>query len=73
MFGVLFVLGVIQLGAALLVKLAATKDPALNLLLSAVKDLLVVGLTATGSAVMYYRLRGIKESTDVDQISSVFA
>jgi hypothetical protein len=72
-FGVLFVLGAIQIGAALLVKLAATRDPALNLLLSAVKDLLVVGLTATGSAVMYYRLRGLKESTDVDQIASVFA
>jgi hypothetical protein len=71
-FGVLFVLGAIQIAATLLVRLA-TKDPNLNLLLSAVKDLLVVGVSATGAAVMYYRLRGIKESTDVDQISSVFA
>jgi hypothetical protein len=36
------------------------------------KDLLVVGLSATASAVLYYRLRGIKESIDVDQIASVF-
>jgi hypothetical protein len=72
-FGVLFVLGAIQIGSTLIAKLAATGNPGLNLLLLGVKDLLVVGLTATGSAVMYYRLRGIKESTDVDQISSVFA
>jgi hypothetical protein len=32
-----------------------------------------VGLTATATAVMYYRLRSIKESIDVDQIASVFA
>ena len=30
------------------------------------------GLTATAAAVMYYRLRSVKESVDVDQISSVF-
>jgi hypothetical protein len=72
-FGVLFVLGVIQIGSTLLVRLAAAKNPVLALALSGVKDLLFVGLSATGSAVMYYRLRGIKESVDVDQISSVFA
>jgi len=32
-----------------------------------------VGLSATGSAVMYYRLRSLRESIDVDQIASVFA
>ena len=72
-FGVLFVLGTIQIGSALLVRLVAVRNPVLGMVLSAVKDLLVVGLSATGSAVMYYRLRGIKESTDVDQIASVFA
>lgn len=30
------------------------------------------GLSATASTVMYYRLRSVKESLDVDQISSVF-
>lgn len=72
-FGVLFVLIVIQVASAFLVKLAAAKNPTLELILSGVADLLAVGLSATGSAVMYYRLRGIKESVDVDQISSVFA
>jgi hypothetical protein len=72
-FGVLFVLGVIQIGSAFLVRHVAASNPLLGLAFSAVKDLLVVGLSATGSAVMYYRLRGIKESVDVDQISSVFA
>jgi hypothetical protein len=72
-FGVLLVLGVLQFGSAYLVKLAAPGNPSLHLLLSGVKDLLVVGLSATGSAVMYYRLRGVKESIDVDQIASVFA
>ncbi len=60
-FGVLLVLGVLELGSAYLVKLAAPANPSLHLLLSGVKDLLVVGLSATGSAVMYYRLRGVKE------------
>jgi hypothetical protein len=71
-FGVLFVLGVIQIGSVALLRLVAG-NPTLFLLLTGTKDLLVVGLSATGSAVMYYRLRGIKESIDVDQISSVFA
>jgi hypothetical protein len=71
-FGVLFVLGALQFALSFLVKHATVGNPSLNLLLSGVKDLLVVGLSATGSAVMYYRLRGIKESIDVDQIASVF-
>jgi hypothetical protein len=71
-FGVLFVLGVINIGSALLIGLAAVRNPPLLLLLSGVKDLLVVGLSATGAAVLYYRLRSVKESIDVDQIASVF-
>jgi hypothetical protein len=71
-FGVLFVLGVIQIGSVALLRLVAG-NPILFLILTGLKDLLVVGISATGSAVMYYRLRGIKESVDVDQISSVFA
>jgi len=70
-FGVLFVLGLIQVGSVFLLRLVAG-NPTLLLLLTGVKDLLVVGLSATASAVMYYRLRSIKESIDVDQIASVF-
>jgi hypothetical protein len=72
-FGVLFVLGILSGGAALIVNLAVSKNQALQLVLSGVSDLLFVGLSATATAVMYYRLRSIKESIDVDQISSVFA
>lgn len=72
-FQVLFVLGAINIGAALLVGLAAGKNQTLMLALSAAKDLLIVGISATGTAVMYYRLRSLKESIDVDQIASVFS
>ena len=72
-FGVLFVLGALEIGLMLLVRFVAAKNPFLKLALSGLKDLLVVGLSATASAVLYYRLRGIKESVDVDQIASVFA
>ncbi len=35
-------------------------------------DVVSTGLAATASTVMYYRLRSVKESLDVDQIASVF-
>ncbi|HSK81671.1 MAG TPA: hypothetical protein VLQ45_34775 [Thermoanaerobaculia bacterium] len=37
-----------------------------------VLSILTTGLAATSASVMYYRLRSVKESIDVDQISSVF-
>lgn len=72
-FGFLFVLNILNFGASLLVKLATSSNPTLFLVVSGVKDLFVVGLSATGTAVLYYRLRSAKESIDVDQIASVFA
>jgi hypothetical protein len=72
-FGVLFVIQALNLGSVLVVTLATARNPILYLLLSGVANLLVVGLSATGSAVMYYRLRDLKESIDVDQVASVFA
>lgn len=72
-FGVLFVVGILNFGATLVLGLLAAKNQTLMLVLSGIKDLLAVGLSATATAVMYYRLRSIKESIDVDQISSVFA
>jgi hypothetical protein len=71
-FGVLFVLGVLQFGSGFAVALLKLKNPNLSLILSGVLSLFTVGLTATGSAVMYYRLRSVRESIDVDQIASVF-
>jgi hypothetical protein len=72
-FGVLFVVGIFNVGSTLVLALAAGKNESLLLILSGIKDLLAVGVSATATAVMYYRLRSIKESIDVDQISSVFA
>lgn len=37
-----------------------------------VLSILTTGLAATSASVMYYRLRSVKESIDVDQISSIF-
>ncbi len=72
-FLVLFVLGMLNFGSSRVVSLVAAGNPNLSLILSGVLSLFTVGLTATGSAVMYYRLRSAKESIDVDQIASVFA
>lgn len=72
-FGILFVIGILNFGAQFLVLMTATKNATLFLILSGTKDLLLVGLSATATAVMYYRLRSVKESIDVDQIASVFA
>jgi hypothetical protein len=72
-FGVLFVLGVLSVGSTLVVMMVAGNGETLLLVASGLKDLLTVGLSATASAVMYYRLRSVKESIDVDQIASVFA
>jgi hypothetical protein len=72
-FGVLFVLGVLVIGSIVVATLAAGGDPALQVILTGIVKLPVTGLSATAAAVMYYRLRSIKESIDVDQISSVFA
>ncbi len=71
-FGVLFVLGLLQLGSGFAVGLLKVKNPNLGLVLSGFQSLFTVGLSATGSAVLYYRLRSLRESIDVDQIASVF-
>lgn len=71
-FGVLFVLGLIQRLGSKLLELAIN-DLGTFLMASSAIDLLMTGLLATASAVMYYRLRSAKESIDVDQIASVFA
>lgn len=72
-FGVLFVLNFLSGGITLVLEMATARDAVLLLLVNGVKDMVFVGLSATATAVMYYRLRSIKESIDVDQISSVFA
>lgn len=72
-FGVLFVLVVLGFGAGFVAGLVSAGNPTLLQVLGGIISLLGTGLSATATSVMYYRLRSIKESIDVDQISSVFA
>ncbi|HEX3555179.1 MAG TPA: hypothetical protein VIA62_18295 [Thermoanaerobaculia bacterium] len=71
-FGLLFLLGVLE---QILVRVAISPahDLGTLLMISSAVNVLTIGLRATAVAVMYYRLRSVKESVDVDQISSVFA
>lgn len=72
-FGILFVLGLLDVGSSMVVNLALASSPGALVVVTGIKSVITVGLSATATAVMYYRLRSVKESIDVDQISSVFA
>jgi hypothetical protein len=78
-FGVLAVLYVINiglvfaLGVGLVASGGGTTAASLFLLLENAVTVVTTGFAATASSVMYYRLRSVKESIDVDQIASVFA
>jgi hypothetical protein len=72
-FGVLFVLGILNLGGTFAIRKLTAGEPSLTLLVQSVKDVFTVGISATASAVLYYRLRDAKETIDVDQIASVFS
>jgi hypothetical protein len=73
-FGVLFVIGAInQAFEVILGKTFAGPAAAGNLLVfEAGKQLLIATLSATAAAVMYYRLRSIKESIGVEDLVSIF-
>ncbi len=68
-FWVVFLLGLID---SLLTR-AVTSIPRAGVVLLPLVSLVAIGLSATACAVIYYRLRSLKESIDVDQIASVFA
>ncbi len=71
-FGVLLVLGLLQqIPAQILTR--TVHDLGSLLMFTILAAVPTTGLQATASAVMYYRLRSVKEGIDVDQISSVFA
>jgi hypothetical protein len=73
-FGVLFVIGAINLGVGIVVGVlfGMTGHIEQARLIAQVIGILVGGLGATAPAVMYYRLRSVKESVDVRDIASVF-
>ena len=68
-FRILFVLGLLN-GVA---SGAAATVPQAGMVLRPLVSLVMIGISATACAVIYYRLRSLKESIDVDQIASVFA
>jgi hypothetical protein len=73
-FGTWVVLFVVQFGLGLLlgiVLLAA--PPAAALLFRDAVEILAVGLGATNTVVIYYRLRSLKEGLDTEGVASVFA
>lgn len=72
-FGVLFVIGAIEQVPAQIIARTVKEDLGALLMYTIAIGILTTGLHATACAVMYYRLRSVKESVDVDQISSVFA
>lgn len=81
-FGVLAVFFAINLvlgmGAGMVVGVSSIRTggvmhPGTLLFVTSLVSVVTTGVTAAASAVMYYRLRSVKESVDVDQISSVFA
>jgi hypothetical protein len=67
-FGIVLVLGILNIG----VQLATSRIPSAGPLLEPLLGLVTSSLFATTCAVIYYRLRSFHESIDVDQIASVF-
>jgi uncharacterized membrane protein len=71
-FFVLAGLFLLAAGLGVVVGLATFLNKAVEIGLTLVVEVLATGLSATAYTVMYYRLRSVKESLDVDQIASVF-
>jgi hypothetical protein len=78
-FGVVVVLITIDIGIGLVLGVALVASEgngamsSAYLLVQQFFTVVTTGIGATAYSVMYYRLRSVKESIDVDQISSVFA
>jgi hypothetical protein len=72
-FGVLFILNMLNQLVQTGLNLALSESSSGAILALGISTIFSVGVQATATGVMYYRLRSIKESVDVDQIASVFA
>jgi hypothetical protein len=72
-FGTWVVLFVLQFGLGLVLGLGlAAAPPPVRVLLRDIVEILAVGLSATNTAVIYYRLRSLKEGVDTEGVASVF-
>jgi hypothetical protein len=74
-FAVLFILGVLAFGVGIVLGLFSIGLSSIPILATLVREgaaVVTSGLSATAAAVMYYRLRSVKESVDIESIASVF-
>jgi hypothetical protein len=71
-FFVLLCLGLLAIGGGIVAGIGMVVQQLLGQVMLIAVTVVATGLSATASTVMYYRLRSVKESLDVDQIASVF-
>ena len=71
-FFVLLAVYALSTGMSVVALFATEMNKYLGFGLTLIVRVLGAGLSATAATVMYYRLRSVKESLDVDQIASVF-
>jgi hypothetical protein len=71
-FGVIFVIWLIQICAGMALLVIARLSAGLQMILHLATSVISQGLQATAPALIYYHLRRIKESIDVEEIAAVF-
>lgn len=71
-FGIMFVLGIINGGLNMLGNVLFMMKPELLAAFETVTTIFHTALSATSAALVYYTLRKLKESIDVEDIASVF-
>lgn len=71
-FMVLFSIGVPNFGLAFAISMLGTWSPLISWALDTIRGILYTGISATAAAYIYYQLRSIKESLDIDEMASVF-
>jgi hypothetical protein len=73
-FGTWGVLAILQVGIGFLLGLALlAAPPGVGMILGDAVEVVTVGLWATNTAVIYYRLRSLKEGLDTAGVAAVFA
>jgi hypothetical protein len=73
-FGVLFLIGLLHFAASFALSFIGTLtgQAIVGQVLGMIEGVFYSGLTATACALIYYRLRCLKESVDIDDLASVF-
>lgn len=71
-FAVLFLIGLIHFCASFAIGVVSVVSPVASFFMSSLEATVYSGISATAGALIYYRLRCIKESVDIDGLASVF-